>query len=66
MGSGRGTHGHIAIHTNSIPIIPRAIAYLARKGVSFDLSSAKENNGVMNAVYLTDEVGGFALHLLRK
>jgi len=63
-GSGRGTHGwYIAIHTNSIP---RAMAYLARKGVSFDLSSAKENNGVMNAVYLTDEVGGFALHLLRK
>ena len=62
-GSGRGTQGHIAIHTNSTP---RAMAYLARKGVSFDLSSAKENNGVMNAVYLTDEVGGFALHLLRK
>jgi len=62
-GSGAGTHGHIAIKTNSIP---RAIAYLERNGVAVDMSTAKgPEGGPIQAVYLKDEVGGFAVHLLQ-
>jgi len=60
---GLGKNGHIAIRTNSIK---RAIAYLKRNGYSVDMSTAKEKNGSMIAVYLKDEVGGFAVHLLQK
>jgi 2-dehydro-3-deoxyphosphogluconate aldolase / (4S)-4-hydroxy-2-oxoglutarate aldolase len=61
---GLGKNGHIAIRTNSIP---RAIAYLERNGFVVDMSSAKGPvGGPMVAVYLKDEVGGFALHLLQK
>jgi 2-dehydro-3-deoxyphosphogluconate aldolase/(4S)-4-hydroxy-2-oxoglutarate aldolase len=61
---GLGKNGHIAIRTNSIP---RAIAYLERNGFVVDMSTAKgPAGGPMVAVYLKDEVGGFALHLLQK
>ena len=61
---GLGKNGHIAIRTNSIP---RAIAYLERKGYVVDLSTAKgPAGGAMVAVYFKDEVGGFAIHLLQK
>ena len=59
-----GTNGHIAIQTNSIP---RAIAYLERNGVEVDMGSAKgPAGGPMVAVFLKDEIGGFAIHLLQK
>jgi 2-dehydro-3-deoxyphosphogluconate aldolase/(4S)-4-hydroxy-2-oxoglutarate aldolase len=61
---GLGKNGHIAIRTNSIP---RAIAYLERNGFVVDMSTAKGPvGGPMVAVYLKEEVGGFALHLLQK
>ena len=61
---GLGKNGHIAIRTNSIP---RAIAYLERKGFVIDLSTAKgPAGGPMVAVYMKEEVGGFAVHLLQK
>ncbi len=61
---GLGRHGHIAIATNSIS---RAIAYLERNDVAVDMSSAKkDNSGNLVAVYLKDEIGGFAAHLLQK
>ncbi len=61
---GLGKHGHIAIATNSIS---RAIAYLERNDVAVDMSSAKKDtSGNMIAVYLKDEIGGFAAHLLQK
>jgi 2-dehydro-3-deoxyphosphogluconate aldolase/(4S)-4-hydroxy-2-oxoglutarate aldolase len=59
----QGTHGHIAIRTNNIV---RAVAFLNRKGVKTDPSSAKEKNGKMIAIYLEAEVSGFAVHLLQK
>ncbi len=62
-GQGRGAKGHIAIQTNSIP---RAVAYLERQGVIFDKDSAKEVNGVVQAVFLRDEIAGFAVHLVQK
>jgi 2-dehydro-3-deoxyphosphogluconate aldolase / (4S)-4-hydroxy-2-oxoglutarate aldolase len=61
---GLGKNGHIAIRTNSIP---RAIPYLERNGFVVDLSTAKGPvGGPMVAVYLKNEVGGFAVHLLQK
>lgn len=59
----RGTHGHIAIRTNSIP---RAKWHLEQRGFAFDESSATEKNGKPVAIYLKDEIAGFAFHLLQK
>lgn len=59
-----GAKGHIAIKTN---YINRAIAYLECNGVTFNKESAKYNDkNKLVAIYLTDEVGGFAIHLLQK
>lgn len=60
---GPGDHGHIAIRTNSVP---RAVAELSRCGFALDNNSAKYKNGKMIAVYLQEQFGGFAVHLLQK
>ena len=59
----RGTHGHIAIATNSIE---RAKWHLEQKGFVFDEESAGMKDGKMIAIYLKDEIAGFAFHLLQK
>lgn len=59
-----GTHGHIAIGTNSID---RAVYHLERQGVRFNEASRKTNaKGATAAIYLQDEVAGFAIHLVQK
>jgi len=58
-----GKHGHIAIATNDIY---RAITYLKMKGISVLPETAKEKDGKLKAVYLDQEVSGFAIHLLQK
>ena len=58
-----GKHGHIAIVTNDIH---RAITYLKMKGISILPETAKEKDGKLKAVYLDQEVSGFAIHLLQK
>ncbi|MEG0770157.1 MAG: bifunctional 4-hydroxy-2-oxoglutarate aldolase/2-dehydro-3-deoxy-phosphogluconate aldolase [Ruthenibacterium sp.] len=60
---GRGTHGHIAIGTNTLD---RAIAHLKLRGVAFDETSRTEKNGRTTLIYLTDEICGFAVHLVQK
>jgi 2-dehydro-3-deoxyphosphogluconate aldolase/(4S)-4-hydroxy-2-oxoglutarate aldolase len=61
---GLGKNGHIAIKTNNIT---RAIAYLERNGFGIDMNTAKGPvDGPIVAVYLKDEIGGFAVHLLQK
>jgi 2-dehydro-3-deoxyphosphogluconate aldolase/(4S)-4-hydroxy-2-oxoglutarate aldolase len=60
---GLGAMGHIAIRTNSIP---RAAYYLGRKGYEIDWSTGKETKQKTVAVYLKNEIGGFAIHLLQK
>ncbi len=61
---GYGTKGHIAVETNNID---RAMAYLATKGISFIEESKKfDAKGKLKAVYLENEIGGFALHLVQK
>ena len=58
-----GHNGHIAIRTNSIP---RALAELEAKGYKADQSTAKFKGEKMVAIYLEQEMGGFAIHLLQK
>jgi len=58
-----GEHGHIAIATNNIH---RAIAYLKKKDISVLPETAKEKDGKLKAIYLAQEVSGFAIHLLQK
>lgn len=59
-----GTHGHIAIATNCAD---RAAWYLQRRGAAFNWDSAGYNeDGSLRVVYLKDEIGGFAVHILQK
>lgn len=58
-----GKHGHIAIATNHIY---RAINYLKTKGIPVLPETAKEEDGKLKAIYLNQEVSGFAIHLLQK
>ena len=58
-----GANGHIAILTNSIP---RALDELESKGFKADRSTAKFSGEKMAAIYLEQEMGGFAVHLLQK
>jgi 2-dehydro-3-deoxyphosphogluconate aldolase/(4S)-4-hydroxy-2-oxoglutarate aldolase len=59
-----GVNGHIAIKTNSIQ---RAIFHLNQRGFEFDMSTAKyDENENLKTIYLKNEYGGFALHLIQK
>ncbi|MBQ9371140.1 MAG: bifunctional 4-hydroxy-2-oxoglutarate aldolase/2-dehydro-3-deoxy-phosphogluconate aldolase [Thermoguttaceae bacterium] len=57
-----GEHGHIAIATNSMK---RAIHHLERRGYSFRFFK-NNDKGEMIAAYITNEIGGFAIHLCVK
>lgn len=58
-----GRLGHLAVRTNSIKI---AISDLEKKGFLVNMETAKYNGDKMVAVYLREEVAGFAIHLLQK
>jgi len=58
---GLGDNGHIAIKTNNIR---RAVAYLERNGIKIDMDTAKFKDGSMIAVYLKEQIAGFAFHLI--
>ena len=60
-----GKNGHIAIRTN---YIDRAVNYMETVlGVKFKEESAKrDNKGILKAIYLDEEIGGFAVHLVQK
>lgn len=60
-----GTNGHIGICTN---YIERAVNYLQTiQGVEFDEQSAgKGEKGELKSIYLKEEIGGFAIHLVQK
>lgn len=61
---GRGVHGHIAIGTNSVI---RAKNYLESvKGVAFDEDSLVMKDGKVRAIYLSEPIGGFDVHLVQK
>ena len=59
-----GKNGHIAILTN---YIERAIYHLEKQGANFDMNTIKyDDKGNMAAIYMAEEIGGFAVHLLQK
>ncbi len=60
-----GKYGHIAIKTN---YIDRAVNYMENVlGASFNAESAKyDAKGALKAIYLDEEIGGFAVHLVQK
>jgi 2-dehydro-3-deoxyphosphogluconate aldolase/(4S)-4-hydroxy-2-oxoglutarate aldolase len=61
---GRGANGHIGINTNNIS---RAIHFLSKKGFEINKTTYKKNQSDnIVAVYLEQEVTGFAIHLLQK
>lgn len=58
-----GKNGHIAVRCNNID---RAVAELAKRGYEVDWSTKKTKGDKTVAVYLKNEMGGFAVHLLAK
>ncbi len=61
---GRGAHGHIAVATSSVR---RARWHLERRGFTFDDSSLTlDDAGEPKLVYMQGEIGGLAVHLVRK
>lgn len=59
-----GKNGHIAIGT---PDVAAAKAELEARGFAFNDATAKfKADGTLNAIYLTDEICGFAIHLVGK
>lgn len=61
--TGRGTHGHIAIKTNSCD---RTVYYLEKQGFEFEYETAKYENGRLTFIYLKNEVAGFVVHFTQK
>ena len=60
----KGAKGHIAVSTINVN---RAVYQLGLQGIEADMSTAKyDADGRMTVVYLKDEVGGFAVHLVEK
>ena len=61
---GRGAKGHLAISTN---FVDRAEAYLTRMGYEFiEETRGFDAKGKQTVVYLKNEIGGFAVHLVKK
>ena len=58
-----GKMGHLAIGTNKLRM---AMHYLEQKGFAFRAETAKTKDGRLVAIYLEQEISGFALHLLQK
>lgn len=60
-----GKNGHIAVRTN---YIERAVNYLESiLEIEFDMESAKrDEKGILKAIYIKEEIGGFAIHLVQK
>nr|WP_296010489.1 VOC family protein [uncultured Blautia sp.] len=58
-----GKNGHIAVGTTDVA---KAVEYLQNQGVEFDMETAKYKNDKMIAVYIKEEIGGFAVHLVQK
>lgn len=58
-----GTRGHITI---GVKDMDRARYHLNRRGISIEeATEERDANGKLKAVYLTGEMGGFAIHLVK-
>ena len=61
---GFGTYGHIGFGTENME---EAVKYLEGKGIKFNYDSAKyDEDKRLKLVYLEKEIGGFAIHIVRK
>ena len=58
---GRGKHGHIAIGT---PDVEAAVADLESRGFTFIPESAVYKEGTLKAIYIAEEICGFAVHIV--
>ena len=59
----KGANGHIAIRTN---YIERAVNYMQTVlGIEFE-EPKKDEKGKYKAIYLKEQIGGFAVHLVQK
>jgi len=58
-----GTNGHIGFKTNSVA---RALAYFEKNGYTVLEESIRSDETGLLSAYLADEIGGFALHVVRK
>lgn len=56
-----GSKGHIAVRCNQAA---RARAYLEKAGVTFREDTVRMAGGILKTVYLTEEIAGFAVHLI--
>ena len=60
---GLGANGHIGFST---PCLERAVRYFEAMGIAFRPESAKRDAaGKLTAIYFAQEIGGFAIHLLK-
>lgn len=57
-----GKNGHLAIRTK---YLERAICYLEATGVEFDHDTAVVKNGKVTSIYLKEQIGDFAIHLVQ-
>lgn len=61
---GFGTYGHIGFATEDVE---SAVKYLEEKGVKFNYKSVQYcEDKKIKLIYLEQEIGGFAIHILRK
>lgn len=61
---GWGKHGHVGFFTNSMP---RAIAYFESRGITLNEESIKRNKaGEITCIYIKDDIGGFAFHVVSR
>lgn len=59
----RGKYGHIGVQVNNVD---RAKRYYEALGYAFDESSASyDDKGNLKLIYFRDEIGGFAIHLVK-
>lgn len=59
-----GKNGHICIGTNNVE---RAIYSLTNKGVEFNEETrGLDEKGKTKNIYIKDEIGGFAIHIMKK
>ena len=60
---GRGSKGHIAFECENLDV---AVEELSQKGIEFDEESKMRIGDELVNVYLKDEFGGFAVHIIKK
>jgi 2-dehydro-3-deoxyphosphogluconate aldolase/(4S)-4-hydroxy-2-oxoglutarate aldolase len=58
-----GKNGHIAIQTNNVT---RAVYHLKKAGIAFNEETASYKSGNLCTIYLKEEIGNFAIHLIQK